>query len=269
VVSVGIDGEGPTGPGRDGPNKTTRNSMTLWNVGWRASLFWDGRSSSLEEQALLPIENEIEMGRDIDSLIADLREIDGYQLLFAAAFPTDFEPITAANLARALAALQRTFVSDWAPYDRYMAGDIGALKPDVVQGMHLFAEAGCESCHTPPLFESERYVARGIDGDDEGRFEQTADPADRGAFRIPTLRNLRETGPYFHDGSVTTLEEAVAHEAAISAARNEGLALNSDEVEKVARFINKALMDRSREPYRPKEVPSGLEVPKDGFRIPR
>jgi cytochrome c peroxidase len=134
--------------------------------------------------------------------------------------------------------------------------------------MELFAEVGCASCHVPPLFESERYAFR-IPTDDDGRMSVTKLPSDRGAFRVPTLRNLRETEPYFHDGSVPTLADAVAVEAAVAAERGEGRALDDEELALVVNFLEKALMSRANEPSRPDEVPSGLEVPLDGFRIPR
>jgi cytochrome c peroxidase len=254
--SVGLDGEGAVGPGRHGPNTTARNAPTLWNAAYRRGLFWDGRAASLEEQALMPIENDIEMGRELPALLADLQDNDEYRALFMDAFGE----VSAGAVARALAAFERTFVSDLAPYDRYAAGDEGALSEQAIAGMFLFADAGCADCHAPPLFESERYVDRSIAGDDEGRAAVTGDVADHGAFRVPTLRNLRETGPYFHDGSVVDLEDAVAHEAG---------ALSEDEVAAIAEFIRKGLMDRSREPDRPDSVPSGLPVPLDNLRIPR
>jgi cytochrome c peroxidase len=260
ALSVGIDGEGPAGPGREGPNMTTRNAPTLWNVAYRAAFFWDGRAASLEEQALMPIENEVELARDLDELVADLRGIEGYRDLFADAFD-GAEPITTENLARALAAFERSFVSARAPYDRYAAGDVGALDAESVRGMYLFADAGCASCHAPPFFAADVFAARGIGSGDDGRFEVTDDPADRAAFRVPTLRNVRETEPYFHDGSADTLAEAVAVEAGALVDEAGALA--------IARFLDKGLMDRTLEPSRPKEVPSGLEVPIDGLRVPR
>jgi cytochrome c peroxidase len=262
-LSVGVGGTGPTGPGRHGPNVTERNAPTLWNVGYRTALFWDGRAATLEEQALFPIENAVEMGRDIDTVVSDLASIGRYVVLFEQAFPDDAEPVTADNLARALAAFQRTFVSRLAPYDRYSAGDEGALDAESVRGMFLFEEVGCATCHTPPLFQSMQYAGRGV-GDDPGRYMATEDESDWGRFRVPTLRNARETGPYFHDGSVLTLEEAVAHEA-----RQAEREIDDRDVAAIARFINKGLMDRSREPDRAEQVPSGLEVPRDGSRIPR
>ena len=267
-VSVGVDGEGPTGPGREGPNKTTRNAQTLWNVVFRSDLFLDGRSPSLEQQALEPLRAELELALPPQDAAVKLASYPGYVTLFQQAFPGEAQPVSVDNLAKALAAFQRTLVSDAAPYDQYVAGDDGAMRQEWVDGMFLFAEGGCASCHAPPLFESERYVSR-IPSADPGRASVTNEAADHGAFRVPTLRNARDTEPYFHDGSVATLEEAVALEAEISAARGEGRALTQEEVALVAKFINKALTDRTRDPRRPKEVPSGLPVPEDGFRIPR
>lgn len=261
VVSVGVTGEGPTGPGREGPLTTDRNSQTLWNVGYRQGLFWDGRVVTLEEQALEPIDEAVELGREsVDEAVAAIAAVEGYRTRFEAIFG---DGVTAENLGRVLAAFQRTMVTDWAPYDRYVAGDEGAMSPEAIQGMFLFAEAGCADCHVPPLFESEGYAAR-IETDDLGRFEVTGLEADRGAFRIPTLRNVRETGPYFHDGSVANLDEAVHRE--LSHASGE---FSPEDAERIVRFVSEGLMDRSQEPDRPEVVPSGLPVPKDGFRIPR
>ena len=266
-VSVGVEGIGPTGPGRDGPHKTRRNAQTLWNVAHRERLFWDGRAPSLEAQALAPIENADELGRvSVEEAVADIAAIGAYDPLFAEAFG---EPVSAATLARALASFQRTLVADWGPYDRYVAGDAGALSAEAQRGMFLFAEAGCAGCHAPPRFESERYADRDLGGDDLGLYETTGRPADRHHFRVPTLRNVRDSGPYFHDGSVASLEEAVAHEVRVAVGHGESRPLSDDEIAAIATFLNKGLIDRFGEPDRPEEVPSGLEVPLDGFRIPR
>ncbi len=271
AFSVGVHGEGPTGPGRVGPNVTRRNSPSLWNVGWRAGLFWDGRASSLEEQALMPIREPVEMDRDPEAVVADMATIPAYAALFREAFPDARAPATAHNLARALADFQRTMISDGAQYDQYVAGDARAMDEDSLLGMFLFAEAGCADCHVAPLFESERYADRHLArrDDDLGRYEVTDDDADRYAYRVPTLRNLRESEPYFHDGSAATVEEAVAHEVDEQVAAGLSRPLEGFEVDAIVTFLEKALIDRSHEPDRPEEVPSGLPVPADGFRIPR
>ncbi len=270
-VSIGVGGVGPTGPGRTGPNQTRRNAPTLWNVGHKDAFFWDGRAATLEEQALAPLADAKELGRPPEELAADLRTIPAYANAFAEAFAGDPEAVSPKNLARALATFERSFVSDRAPYDRYVSGDTGALDADTVTGMFLFGEAGCAGCHVPPLFESARYEVRGISGAelDEGRFETTADELDRDAFRVPTLRNARESDPYFHDGFIAKLVDAVAYEVARQVDTGESRSLDVSEIELVARFIDKALTDQTRNPPRPKSVPSGLRIPLDGFRIPR
>jgi len=268
--SIGVDGTGPTGPGRVGPNHTQRNAPTLWNAAYREHLFDDGRADSLESQVHSPLTKSVEMNRDPAQLVADLSAIPKYVELFKAAFPQEAAPLSYTDVTRALGAFERTLVTRRANYDRYAAGDTGGLNAESIQGMELFAEAGCSSCHVPPRFESERYANRGIgDGSDLGRYDVTNDPADRGAFRVPTLRNIRETGPFFHDGSVVKLEDAVAHEAERSHAQGQSRKLYADEVQAITMFLDKGLIDRTHDPSRPDTVPSGLEVPPDGFRIPR
>jgi cytochrome c peroxidase len=263
--SVGVGGEGPAGTGREGPNMTRRNSQTLWNTAYRERLFWDGRASSLEDQVRFPIESPVELDRPVPDVVADLAAIPEYVELFAAAFPGEAQPVTAENLARALAAFERTLVSNRSPYDAYLAGDAGALSENQVRGMFLMAEVGCAGCHTPPFFASERFEDVGVPGDpalaDEGRFEITGDEADRRKFRVPTLRNLRTSGPYFHDGSEPDLVAACDHGASRP--------LAADELEAIAEFIEKGLHDESADPPRAVTVPSGLPVPLDGYSIPR
>lgn len=269
-TSIGVHGEGPVGPGRSGPTTTTRNAPSLWNVAYRTELFWDGRRATLEEQALDPMRSAIELGLDPAEVVAALADIPEYVALFTAAFPDEAEPLTEATVARALAALQRTFVSRDAPYDQYCGGDAGAVDETAARGMALFAESGCSGCHAPPLFESDTYADRGIgDGSDPGRGEITGEAADRGAFKVPTLRNVRDSDPYFHDGSVAKLEDAVDHEIDVQVERGLSRPLDADERAAIARFVKKSLQDTSEAPERPYEVPSGLPIPEDGFRIPR
>lgn len=261
--SIGVGGTGPAGTGRTGPHATRRNALTLWNVAWRSAFQWDGRAPSLEAQALLPLADPIELGRAPEEVVADLAAIEGYCVRFAEAWPEDGGAVRVERLVQALAAFQRTLISDDAPYDRYLAGDEAALSRDAVRGMFLFAKKGCAACHAPPRFESDRYEPSALPPcDDGGRAEVTGDPADRHRFRVPTLRNVRDTNPYFHDGSVATLEEAIALEA-------RGASLDADEVAAIATFLRKGLVDRSRLPRRALAVPSGLDVPLDGYQVPR
>lgn len=265
-VSIGVDGEGPTGPGRTGPNRTTRNALTLWNASLRPALFWDGRAQSLEEQALMPLEQAVEMDLPPDEATARVAAIPEYVDLFEAAFPG--EPISEANIAKAIAAFERTILSNRSPYDHYVDGDEGAMTPAQLRGMQRFADAGCATCHAPPLFENGAFVAR-FPSDDEGRSAISLDANDRGAFRVPTVRNARETGPYFHDGSVQTLDEAIALEVQRQVDSGASPPLDAEAIADLTAFVRDGLMDATSAPSRPLHVPSGLDVPKDGFRIPR
>lgn len=271
--SVGVDGGLLSGPGRSGPNVLRRNAQTLWNVAYRTTAFWDGRAASLEDQVRFPFEAEAELGRDLEAVIAEMQGIPEYVRLFAKAFPDDAEPVTSTNLERAVAAFERTLVSSRGLYDSYLAGDPGALSDNMVRGMGLFAEEGCADCHVPPLFSSERYADRGVAAlsgvEDAGRFEVTGDEVDRGRFKVPTLRNLHDTGPYFHTGAVDTIAEAVAHEVRFSVEHDGARELDDSELEDLVAFIKSGLFDPTRAPDRPQEVPSGLTVPIDGFSLVR
>lgn len=267
--SVGVGGKGPTGPGRTGPNVTRRNSQTLWNVAFRRDLFWDGREHSLETQALAPLLEPGELGLSPASAVKALEAVPEYVALFAQAFPNAEPAVSEQTLGRALAAFQRTLVTDRAPYDQYVAGDPGALAPKTRDGMWLFAEARCNSCHVPPLFESSSYAVRVSASEDPGRYEVTGRSEDFGAFRTPTLRNTRDSEPFFHDGGAATLREAVARELELQVQSGASRPMSDSEIDAITVFLDKALTDRSRDPNRPKHVPSGLPVPKDGFRVPR
>lgn len=268
-LSIGVGGDGPVGTGRKGPTHTRRNARSSWNAALRNTLFWDGRATSLEDQIRGPLEDPAELGRAPEEVVADLRGIPEYAALFRDAFPDEAEPITVDTMARAIAAYERTFVSSNAPYDQYARGDAGALWGAAWDGMWLFADLGCASCHVPPLFEAERFdrvvlPAQPLlagEPEDLGRFEVTGDPADVGRFRVPTLRNARFSGPYFHHGAVASLEEAVR----LMAPRP----LTDAEAAALVAFIEDGLTDESRRPHRPTAVPSGLPVPLDGFAVPR
>lgn len=261
--SIGTGGDGAIGTGRRG-TPVTRNAPSLWNVGWRESLFRDGRMRSLEAQSLAPLGAADELGRSVDEVVRDLRAIPDYVRLFAEAFPRDGDPVRAENLQRALAAFERTLVTDRAPWDRFVAGDTAALDAAEQRGWRLFQDLGCGACHTPPRFESERFAPSPTPSDDPGREDFTRDPAHRGHLRVPSLRNVRDTGPYFHQGAVSSLAEAVSRESLLRAR-----ALRDDERDDLTAFLASGLMDRTREPHRPDVVPSGLPVPADGFRAPR
>ena len=252
------------GPDRRGPNVLRRNSPTLFNMAFRSSFFLDGRTGTLEEQALLPLLTQDELDRDPEEVIADLADIAEYVSLFAAAFPDD-PGVTVDNFAAALAAFQRTFISSRSLYDGYVDGDARALSDEMVEGMFRFAEMGCDNCHVPPLFESETFADRNVPGvegiSDEGRAEATDDPTDLGKFRTPTLRNINFTEPYFHNGTVRQLDEVVIHEL-----EQGGIPYTDEDARLITLFIEKTLNDESRKPRRSATVPSGLPMPIDERR---
>jgi cytochrome c peroxidase len=271
--SVGVEGKGAIGPGRVGPNMTRRNSQPLWNLAYREVFFWDGRSPSLEEQVFVPLAAPEELNRPVDGLIADLAAIPEYVRLFREAFPEAEPAVSEITFAQALATFMRAYVSDRAPYDRYLAGDLRALSERDLRGMQVFAELGCHECHEPPRFDSDRYVNRHVPNpegiQDLGRFEITGNEHGRGAFRVPTLRNVRGTGPYFHNGSVGSFEEAVRHEVEQQVAAGVRESVTPQEFGDLLEFLRRALTDVSREQHPPKAVPSGLPLPLDGDLILR
>jgi cytochrome c peroxidase len=261
------------GPGRTGDNRTRRNAMTLWNVGHRQNAFWDGRASSLEDQVHFPFAAPEEFAKSLSSVVSEVSAIPRYGGLFAAAFPEEPEPVSITTFARAIAAFERTLVSNHGLYESYLGGDAQAMSDAMLHGMALFAEERCNGCHVPPLFSSDRFEDRGVPAvagvADAGRYEVTNDEADRNRFKVPTLRNLHETGPFFHTGAVVLPEDAVRHEVDYSRDHDGARALDDSEVSDLTTFVVKALFDSKNSPTRPREVPSGLQVPIDGSSIRR
>jgi cytochrome c peroxidase len=215
-VSMGVHGK--TG-GRSAP--------TVWNAAFNSSQFWDGRAATLEEQAKGPVANPIEMGMSaVEEAMDRVRDIPGYRPYFEAAFGTD-NPMTVDNAAKAVAAYERTLITPGSAYDRYVNGDKEALTEQQVRGMNTFVEVGCAACHSGaafsgpamspgtgffsrfPAFTDNDYVKQYDFTADEGRMAVTGNEADKHMWKVPTLRNIALTAPYFHNGSVKTLDEAV------------------------------------------------------------
>ncbi len=271
--SVGVEGKGPIGPARVGPNLTRRNAQPLWNLAYRSVFFWDGRASSLEEQVLFPFAAPEELNRPIAEVVSDLRANAQYQALFERAFPEAQPAVSEATLSMALASFVRAYVSVGAPYDRFLAGDEQALSAQDLRGIGLFAELRCHTCHEPPRFDSDQYADRKVPNPenivDLGRFEVTSGPRDRHAFRVPTLRNARETGPFFHNGAVRTFEEAVRHEVDVQLDAGAREPLTEQEFSDLLAFLRRSLSDVSRLQHPPKVLPSGLPLPPDGDRLLR
>ena len=187
----------------------TRNVPTILNRGYGASFFWDGRAATLEEQVLEPVQNRTEMGLSLSALTERLHQSDSYKDEFARALG---EPPSAAGVARALASYVRAQRAGGAPFDRYRTGDASALTASATRGLRLFrGRANCSACHAGPNFTDEAFHNTGVSwgASDLGRYRVTNREQDRGAFKTPTLRQLRLTAPYMHDGSFDTLESVV------------------------------------------------------------
>ena len=195
--------------------KGGRNSPTVINAAYATAQFWDGRAATLEEQALGPIDNPIEMGHTLEAMIADLAKIPDYKERFQKVFGTG---VTKEGVAKAIAAFERTVAQRQLALRplqgrRQDGPERGpAARPGAVR------DANCADCHTPPLFSNYRFYNAGVGMDkekpDDGRKDVTKKEGDRGKFRVPRLREVANTAPYFHDGSAATLEDAVALMAA-------------------------------------------------------
>ena len=186
-----------------------RSSPTLWNIGYHKEFYWDGRSPSLEHQAIAAWTGA-NMGAKADDIVAKLNAIQGYRGQFQEVFGSD---ATADNIVKAVAAYERTIISGDTAWDRFQAGDRSALSESAWRGWNIFQAIKCNNCHDGVLFTDQQYHNVGIGMDqkepDVGRFKVTNKPEDTGAFKTPTLRDVARSAPYFHDGSAQTLEEAV------------------------------------------------------------
>lgn len=288
-LSIGVNGVG-LGEDRQfaSPNAiplVKRNSQTLLNVAFNgidksgqyeplaAPMFWDMRVTSLEAQALEPIKAFEEMrgdaydeGKAVDAVVARLKAIPEYRALFAKAFGGE-NPVTAGNLAKALATFERTLLANNSPFDQYMRGDPTAMTSAQIAGMERFESTGCTNCHNGPMFSDYQPHVLGVPDNEK------LPGSDRGiknvpyAFRTASLRNLAFTGPYMHDGAFETLRQVVRFynrpprnpnvsrrdvDPLVRRLRRPGRAANE-----LIEFLN-ALNDDSFDKTIPSRVPSGL-----------
>jgi len=214
--SVGVKGQ-----------KGGRSAPTVWNAAFLSAQFWDGRAATLEDQAKGPILAGVEMGMPSEQAAVDrIKSIPGYVQSFKAVFGGN-DPVTYDNIAKAIATYERTLITINSPFDRYNRGDKSAMSASAVMGMKKVKSLGCTSCHNGvnfagpdlpigqgfyqkfPTFPGSEYDKKYKLTEDTGRYEVTKDSADKHMWRVPTWRNVALTAPYFHNGSVKTLDEAV------------------------------------------------------------
>lgn len=237
LADYGDDGK-PVSEGHEG-QRGERNSPTVYNAAFHIAQFWDGRAADVEEQAKGPILNPIEMGMpDPEYVLKVLHAIPGYADLFAAAFPeTEGDPITYDNLGRAIGAFERKLVTP-APFDAFLEGDPGALSDAELEGLAVFMDTGCITCHNGVTVGGQMFQKLGVvkeyPTEDPGRAKVTGNEADRHVFKVPSLRNVTETGPWFHDGSIEDLGEAVR----LMAEYQLGIQLADEDVEAILFFLD-------------------------------
>jgi cytochrome c peroxidase len=215
AVSVGIDGQ-----------KGGRSAPSVFNAAFISTQFWDGRAKSLEEQAIGPMTNPIEMGMDNHKIVIKrIKDIPGYKALFKKAFGS--KKINLDRVAKAIATYERTLVTPNSPFDKFLAGDKKAISKKAQRGWKTAQEVGCLTCHSGsnfsgpwlgegngffmkfPMFPSPKLDKKYEITKDLGRYEVTKKDSDKNFWRVPTWRNIAITAPYFHNGAVATLDEAV------------------------------------------------------------
>ncbi len=266
--AVGIDGQ-----------TLERSAPSLWNIGFFSTLLWDGSKSSLEEQMQGPLYSQVEMGNNPAQLLQALNGNVTYRALFEQAFGA--APIALDNVYSAITAFESSLVSLNSRYDLYAHGYHAALNKEEIAGLNVFRSfvARCAECHTPPLFSNQQLAVLGVadvPGEiiDAGAEAITGDASQRGAFRVPSLRNITRTAPYMHRGQKATLEDAArfytggrGHEVP----EGESLMihwhiwepqLTAREIQLLAIFMG-ALTDEAFMPEIPTAVPSGLPVTQD------
>ena len=197
------------------------NTPTVFNSAYNFKQFWDGRAESLEEQATGPVHNPVEMGSNWPEVVAKLKEDERIRELFEEIYE---DGITGDNIVDTIATFERTLVTIDAPFDRYLQGDQGAISEQAAKGYELFMSYGCSSCHQGVNVGGNMYQTMGVLADyfndrgnvqdsDMGRYQVTGRDEDRHVFKVPSLRVVKFTAPYFHDGSAKTLEDAVKYMA--------------------------------------------------------
>jgi len=268
-----------TSRGKDG-NRLKRAAPSLYNVGYLKKLFWDGRASTLEEQMLEPLFSKEEMGNTPENLLRTINEIENYRKLFAEAYPNrnNDVPIVLEEITKAIAAFQSSLISLNSKYDQYAHGYDEALNKNEIEGLNVFRSfvARCAECHTPPLFTNQQFAVIGtpepdglpLDPGAEIPFE---DKSLRGAFKVPSLRNIVQTAPYMHSGRFQTLRETVQFYTdgrGHAIPEDENLLihwhiwepnLTDYELDRIVDFL-KTLTDESFKPKVPEALPSGLKI---------
>ncbi len=210
--NFGVDNEA-TSPGHEG-KRGDRNSPSSFNAFLHISQFWDGRARDVEEQALGPILNPVEMGMGSDKeVLKKISKVESYKADFKKAFPSEKSPIKYRNIGIAIGAFERMLVTP-SRFDDYLKGDIRVLSAKERAGLSKFIEVGCVSCHNGSTVGGGMYQKLGAiedypQNEDLGLYNVTKNEDDKYFFKVPSLRNVEHTGPWLHDGSITDLDEVI------------------------------------------------------------
>jgi cytochrome c peroxidase len=246
--------------------KGSRNAPTVLDAVFNVAQFWDGRAADLQAQAGGPIQNPIEMGITHEHAVEMLKGIPGYAKLFEAAYPNDKDPITMQNVVTAIAAFEATLITPNSPFDKYLRGDEKALTSEQKEGLKLFLDTGCAACHSGINVGGQMYAPFGVvekpgadilPPNDKGRFAVTKTASDEYVFRVPPLRNVELTAPYFHSGQVWDLTQAVG----IMATDQLGKTLTDEQAAKIADFLKSLTGDQPQVTY-PILPPSVASTPR-------
>lgn len=230
-----------------------RNSPTTFNAALHSFQFWDGRAKNVEEQAGMPILNPVEMNIPNKQFLIDrLKKVPLYQDLFKKAFPNTKDPITYENLQTAIGAFERKLITP-SRFDRYLAGDKNALTLEEKKGLLAFTTNGCTQCHTGALLGGNQFQKFGVYANyweytgskkiDEGRYVVTKDTNDKYIFKVPSLRNIEKTAPYFHDGSVASLDSAIKIMAKVQL----GKTIDEEDTQNIIAFLKTLTSDIPKE----------------------
>jgi cytochrome c peroxidase len=236
-----------------------RHTPTLWNLAWSSPVFWDGRARSLEEQVAGPIESPDEMAQPVPAVVARLAADPAMVRAFAGAFP-EAPRVDGANLAKAIATYERTFVSPVTRFDQWIAGESQALTRSEIGGFRLFTgKAGCVNCHSGFAFTDYAFHDIGMPGDDRGRGAVLRLETTEHAFKTPGLREIGRSAPYMHDGTLATLDDVIRHyetgiveRPTLSKDLKRGLKLTADERENLVAFLGTLTSDA--EPLLPDKI---------------
>lgn len=261
LANWGVDGK-PVSEGHR-KQKGGRNSPTVYGAALHNVQFWDGRAADVEEQATGPIQNPVEMASDEKTVVETLSSIPEYVEAFKKAFPEDKEPISLANVGRAIGAFERTLLIG-GRWDKYLGGDDTALTEPEKIGLSTFLDTGCQACHSGPMLGASMFQKLGAvkpwpDSKDQGKYEVTKKDEDKLMFKVPSLRNIAKTAPYFHDGGTADLTEAVRK----MALHQTGKELSEDDRKAIATFLDALTVEI------PAELKKAPELPKSTDKTPK